>query len=1171
MSVTAEFETARNRQDLASQPEASAFVPANAGAGKTHVLVGRVIRLLLNGVPPERILCLTYTRAAAAEMSERLFDKLSGWIARDDRELTDLIREEVAQSDIDVHNLDEARRLFTRALETPGGLKVQTIHAFCERLLQRFPIEAGVVPGFHVLSETDSRDLMTLARAQVLTRDDDTIRDAVATITPFANEQAFSGLLYDLQKHAGKLLTAYGSNDTFPRLKTQLDQMFGLTGQETPASISQNFAGTLDRASLQHAAGLMAADAGKTNQAQASLVQRLLAASEPSDVFLQACHAVLTGKGAPKAVSKLVAGNFATANPDCTQALIALQDQVVGAQERLNACLVARATNALVFVGLEILKVFNSLKQNLAAYDFVDLIHQTVDLLRHNADAAWVLYKLDGGLDHILIDEAQDTSRDQWQIINALTEEFFAGEGARDGATRTVFAVGDRKQSIYSFQGADPREFDNQAGLYEALINNAGGIYREVRLEHSFRSSELVLRAVDRVFERDDASNGVTSSLQREVRHLPIRTGEQGLVEIWDLERGQPDDDVDHWVPRSGDVVDPPHQVMARRIAATVARWTHTQSPEMLKEGRPIRPSDILILVRQRSYLMAAIVRALKEAGVPVAGADRLKLLDHIAVQDLMALAQVCILPLDDLNLAGVLKSPLFTHDDGVTRFDDDNDLFGLAHKRGASSVWVNLRKAVAAGKPYANASGKLARWRGLASRSSVFDFFSTVLSRDGGRRALLGGLGPEAADPVDAFLQLALEYEQQHAPSLAGFLAWLEATQADIRRDMDQAGGEVRVMTVHGAKGLEAPIVFLPDTCSVPETRKVDNVLFTDAGVPVWRLKSDYATSVTDDLKNRAFEGLMEEYNRLLYVAMTRARYRLYVCGFVKQKGRKEQSEAPKASWYAMMHGALAGDEAALLRHHVDDDGYTVWRAGEPQVTDGKESAGGDAAEASAPPDWAHTRAHQVPAPHRWLAPSRMDAAGDAGDGWSSETALSPLAARTDTRFRRGQLVHRLLQSLPDLPDERRAAAARRFLAANGVSGAELDATVAEIQTLFSDPQFAAVFSAAGRAEVSIAAMIELPDQEKFGLTGQIDRLLVEAGRVLVVDFKTNRPPPTLVSDVPDIYLRQLAAYLKALERVYPGRAIECALLWTDAPALMPVPNSMLEAAWQASAITTA
>jgi len=1171
MSENPEFDIARNQQDLASGPEVSAFVPANAGAGKTHVLVGRVIRLLLNGVQPERILCLTYTRAAAAQMSERLFEKLSGWIAKDDSGLTALIRRDVAQSDIELPDLDEARRLFTRALETPGGLKVQTIHAFCERLLQRFPIEAGVVPGFHVLSETDSRDLMALARAQVLTRDDDRIRAAVSTITPFANEQTFSSLLHELQGHGSKLLASYGTDETFLRLKNQLNRLFGLTGEETSQDIAEDFAARLNRPSLQHAATLMATDSAATNTKQATLITCMLSAQNSQEVLSFAKQAVLTGKGKPKGDTALVTRKFDEQHPDCREALLDMCEQLLRELDSINALLIVHSTNALVYLGLEIISSFNGLKQNLAAYDFEDLIHQTVDLLRHNADAAWVLYKLDGGLDHILIDEAQDTSLDQWQIINALTEEFFAGEGARGGLTRTMFAVGDRKQSIYSFQGADPREFDKQAGLYEVLINNAGGEYREVPLEHSFRSSEMVLRAVDLVFARDDAKKGVTSDIQPDVRHLPIRKGEQGLVEIWDLERGQSDDDIQHWAPKSVDIVDPPHLKMARRIASMIAKWLSGEPREMLKSDRAILPSDILILVRQRSYLMAAIVRALKEAGVPVAGADRLKLLDHIAVQDLMALAQVCILPQDDLNLAGVLKSPLFTHDDDITRFDDDNDLFSLAHKRGANSLWLRLETAVEAGKPYSKTAEKLSRWRDLAARSGAFDFYTAVLSRDGGRRALLGGLGPEAADPVDAFLQLALEYEQQHTPSLAGFLAWLEATQADIKRDMDQAGGEVRVMTVHGAKGLEAPIVFLPDTCSAPETRKIGNVMFTDDYIPVWRLKSDYATSVTDALKNKAFENLTEEYNRLLYVAMTRARYRLYVCGFVKPRGKTAPGDAPKNSWYAMMHGALTSGVDPLLQHCSDRDGFSIWRAGEPQVSDDKENSGGIAVEASAPPDWAHVPARRISAPHRWLVPSHMDTASEAEDGWSSETALSPLAPRSDTRFRRGQLVHRLLQSLPELPDDKRAPAAEKFLAANGVTEPELGATVSEIMVLFSDPRFSGVFSAAARPEVSIAAMIDPPDQGKFGLTGQIDRLLVEADRVLVVDFKTNRPPPDSVQDVPDIYLRQLAAYSKALERVYPGRAIECALLWTDAPALMPVPDAMLEAAWQASVITTA
>ncbi len=1056
--------------------------------------------------------------------------------------------------------LREARRLFARAIETPGGLKIQTIHSFCSALLRRFPLEARVTPQF---TEMDERAAALLHSEIIEEIADSSQADLLYAVARHYSGESFDGLTAEIVRHR-------------THFTAELDEkaMGQLLGHPFVSGLDQVAKSVFlggEQALLDRLVPALLASGVNDQKAG----QKLATVTVLDIAALPAFESIfLTGSGAKIPFSAKI-GSFPTkkcqaALADIMPEVEAWMQRVEVARERRLAVETVERTRALHAFAEVFLPAYERAKQLRGWLDFDDLILRARDLVTDPRVAAWVLFRLDGGIDHILVDEAQDTSPVQWQVIERLAQEFTSGKGARADTLRTIFVVGDKKQSIYSFQGADAKEFDKQAGLYKTLIRNAGETYREVPLEHSFRSSELVLRAVDLVFKRDDASRGVTSAIQPEVRHLPIRRGEQGLVEIWDLERGQSDDEVQHWAPKSGEITDPPHLVMARRIAATVAAWTQGRSPEMLKQDRPVKPSDILILVRQRSYLMAAIVRALKEAGVPVAGADRLKLLDHIAIQDLMALAQVCILPQDDLNLAGVLKSPLFTHDDGVTRFDDDNDLFKLAHQREAGNIRDRLEKAAEAGRPYTNACEQLARWRDLAARSSVFDFYSSVLSRDGGRRALLGGLGPEAADPIDAFLQLALEYEQQHAPSLAGFLAWLEATQADIRRDMDQAGGEVRVMTVHGAKGLEAPIVFLPDTCSAPETRKIDNVLFTDSNIPVWRLKSDYATKVTEALKDRAFEGLMEEYNRLLYVAMTRARYRLYVCGFVKPKSKTAPAEAPGASWYAMMHAALTGGETPLLHQHVGSEGFCTWRAGKPEVGDDKESSSGSAAQASAPPAWAHVAARSVAAPNRWLAPSRLDAAGETEDGWSSETALSPLAPLSHTRFRRGQLVHRLLQSLPELADAQREPAARRFLTANGVTEPELDATVSEIMALFADARFAGVFSAAARPEVSIAAMIDLPDQDRLGLTGQIDRLLVEPDRVLVVDFKTNRPPPDSVNDVPGIYLRQLAAYTKAIARVYPGRAIECALLWTDAPALMPIPNAMLEEAWQRSAITT-
>jgi ATP-dependent helicase/nuclease subunit A len=1161
MTVISPGEQASELQEQASKPDASVFVPANAGAGKTHVLVARVIRLLLSGVQPERILCLTYTRAAAAEMSDRLFDKLSKWIALDDNRLIDQIHKDAGKFRRDELELAQARRLFTRALETPGRLKVQTIHAFCERLLQRFPIEAGVVPGFHVLSEPDSRDLMALARAQVLTRDDDKIREAVSVFVRFANEQQFAGLLDELKNRSSKLLHKYGSANEFGTLHDNLNQLFGLNDDETPQSIAGTFKKAISHLDLVRARVTLAQSDKQTDTRQLAHLEKLLAANDPETKLASARKLSFKTDGDPKQDASLITKDIAEANPGVRETLCELRDISALLDPRFKAATIINSTHALTFAGLEILKTFNAMKRDLAGYDFADLIDQTVELLRDKPDAAWVLYKLDGGLDHILIDEAQDTSPEQWQIINALTEEFFSGEGARPDIARTVFAVGDRKQSIYSFQGADPEKFDDQATYYQRRIGEAGATYREVSLEHSFRSSELILKAVDKVFKRDDARRGVVSALQPEVTHKTTRPGEKGLVEIWDLVCGQPGEDTSHWEPKSATYEDPPHLAMARRIADTIRGWLYDAPVELLAHDRPVQASDILILVRRRSYLMAAIVRALKEANVPVAGADRLKLLDHIAVQDLMALAQTCILPQDDLSLAGLLKSQLFTHDDSHTRFTED-DLFALAHERKSTSLWQRLKQAADQGKPYRQTIEKLERWRDLASRERVYEFYSTVLSRDGGRRAMLAGLGPEAADPIDAFVQLSMDYEQQHTGTLAGFLAWLEATQADIKRDMDQSGGEVRVMTVHGAKGLEAPIVFLPDTCSVPDSQKTGKIQFA-GDVPVWTLKSDYSTSQTRQLQEQAYQQALEEHNRLLYVAMTRARYRLYVCGFVKS----EDAKLADNFWYSMIGCALTGNENPLLQE-THDDGFKLWRAGEPQVPEVKSGSGETPSQACKPPDWTAQMAPAIARPHRWLVPSKIEAAGEADDGWSNEIALSPLKPRNDTRFRRGTLVHRLLQTLPDLPPDQREAAARRYLTANAAT--QVEATVEEVMQLFADPEFAAVFSAAGRAEVSIAAMIDTPNGERFGLTGQIDRLLVEPARVLVVDFKTNRPPPSEVAQVPDIYLRQLAAYKRALGPIYPEKRIECALLWTDAPRLMPIPDHMLEEAWAKAAITT-
>ncbi len=859
--------------------------------------------------------------------------------------------------------------------------------------------------------------------------------------------------------------------------------------------------------------------------------------------------------------------------PEALELLLDTQTAYVAAVNRIKALSVRDATEALVAVALAVIAQYEALKQQASAYDYADLISRTNGLLNQGEAAAWVLYKLDRGIDHILIDEAQDTSPDQWDIIDAIANEFFAGEGAGD-APRTMFAVGDRKQSIYSFQGADPDIFEASLAGYRARVQAARGEFEDVGLLTSFRSSKAVLAAVDLVFAFDDTAKGVIPAGGDLVRHTPSRLDADGLVEIWEIERQPKTTRADPWQDGepavSGVPGEPANVRLAQRLARTIRGWLDEHNPEKLAEGVPVRPEHILILVRERASLMEAIVRALKDEQVPVAGADRLRLLEHITAQDLMALGRFVILPEDDLSLASLIQSPLLARDDGG-RFNDDDDIFPLAHERGSATLWQRLDEAVARGRPYAKALAQLSKWRDEAGRTGVYRFYACVLSRDGGRAAFLRAIGHEAGEPVDAFLQQCLEYEREGASTMAGFLGWLEATSASLKRDMEQGAGEVRVMTVHGAKGLEAPIVILPDTCSKPDGKKVGSIVFDTSGddpLPVWRLKSDFEIEYTKELKDAAQEKLMEEYNRLLYVAMTRARDRLYVCGFKKSKKDDWETDEPdEGTWYHSVR-------RALVDHGVTPevrDGRKVWRFGSGTVGDLKPQALVIREADIVLPAWASTPARPVVWPQRWLAPSKLAEGPQGEDGWSGEVALSPLAPRLDeTRFRRGELVHRLLQTLPGLAMEQREPAARRYLSRNGIAEPELSATVAEINKLFADQRFAGVFSAGAQAEVSIAGLVDPPQAVRFGLSGQIDRLLVTDSRVLVVDFKTNRPPPSSPDAVPEAYLRQLAAYAHVLARIYPDREIECALLWTDAPELMVIPQAMLDRAWQASLFTS-
>jgi ATP-dependent helicase/nuclease subunit A len=1128
------------RQIEASDPEISAWVSANAGSGKTHVLAQRVIRLLLNGVDPAKILCITFTKAAAGNMANRVFDTLSRWTTMPDAELAAAV-EAVGSGKTNIARLARARRLFATALETPGGLKVQTIHAFCTRLLHQFPFEANVAARFTVLDGAAEQQLLDQLVLGVLlegaTQPEGAIGHALARAITFAADQTLKDVIREAigERHAVQAwLDAAGD---VASAAVQLSATLGIDpGDSTESVDAELIDGSPFTPGEWPAIAAALARGSKTDRDQADRFATLAntAGAERIDTYV----AIFCGiKPELKRRDRVVTQRIRDENPALCERLSAEQERVCALLERRRAVVSRDRTAALMTIVDAVLRRYQAEKDRRGLLDYSDLIDKTLALFK-SVTAAWVLYKLDLGIDHLLIDEAQDTSPEQWRIVETLANEFAAGAGARSLVKRTLFAVGDDKQSIFSFQGAAPQKFAEMRRSFGNRFRAAGLDWRPVELRVSFRSGESVLGAVDEVYKRPQAHEGLTADPVGTV-HQALPDAAPGVVELWSLIRAEKNQEIDGWdAPFDEPSVRSPQVLLARRIAATVKAWCNS--------GR--RPGDVLILVRQRGPLFEAIIRALKAADVDVAGADRLVLTEHIAVMDLMVLADALLLPQDDLALATVLRSPLFG-------FSDDQ-LFALAWNR-KTPLRTALRERAASDAACAAVAARLDRLAERAREQTPFAFFARLLGADGGRRRFLERLGPEANDALDEFLNLALDYESRETPSLQGFIAWLRSAQAEVKRDMEITRDEVRVMTVHGAKGLEAPIVILADTTTRPAGPRDPRLLAVPAGggspgspdLIVWAQRQADDVPPVRAARDRARRAAKDEYRRLLYVAMTRAAERLVVCG------HEGLTSKPQDCWYDLVCDALWERSAEEPADHGAEP-VRRFRKGTGSAPDAAPHAAQQAFDLVEP----------LPG---WLSRDVGPAVHDGAITPSSAFALSaqqrrpvfPLGMEGSKGRARGRLVHRLLQALPDIPPARREAAALRYLDrhAKEFSADELQAMLAEVMAVLDAPGFAPLFAAGSRGEAPIVGRIARPGRPPRLVNGQVDRLAVTAGEVLIADYKTDRPVPRIA---PPAYATQLALYRAVLTALYPGRTVRAALLWTETPELAAIPAEDLDRA---------
>ncbi len=1131
---------ADRRQRIAADPAHSAWVAASAGTGKTKVLSDRVLNLLLDGTPPERLLCLTYTRAAAAEMSARIAATLAGWAAMPEPELVKALalRTDAPPSG---ERVRAARRLFARVLDAPGGLRIQTIHGFCQSLLARFPLEARLAPHFRVAEEATAAVLLLEARRFLFTaagsggRPD--IAAAIAEAAVHATEDDFAELIGKVIQERARFTRALRHHGGLDGLIAVIHRLLevppDLTQEAAIAAACEDTA--FDGAGLKSASAVLVAGSPTDRDRGQGIADWLANPARRVQGFLRYRGFFLTKNEDVR--KSLITVGVSAAAPGAEAALAAEAERLSKLDDRCNRIAVARATAALYRLADGLLREYGRLKNERALLDYDDLILTARDLLVRADFAPWVLYKLDGGIDHILIDEAQDTNPEQWELVAALAQEFFAGEGAR-ALGRTVFAVGDVKQSIFSFQRADPAAFQRMRRHFAERIRAAGASFAEVPLTQSFRSAPAVLQAVDAIFAQSPARDGVVPGGEL-LEHQPHRAGAAGLVEVWPLPPLEEGAKSEPWQPPVGRRFQrKPRErlikLLARRIAAM------TGGAEMLESrGRPIRPGDIMVLVRRRGDFVDLLVKELKALGVPVAGLDRMVLMKQLAIEDLVAFGAALLHPEDDLTLAAVLKSPLI----GL----DEDQLFRLAAGR-QGRLWPALIRRAQSEAEFRPAAALLSHFLARADYLRPYELYAELLGRRGGRRRLLQRLGPDAADPIEEFLTRALAFERDHAASLQGFLAWLADGEIEIKRELDRGLGLVRIMTVHGAKGLQAPVVILPDTTQLPNHNR-PLLWRAEDGLCFWVPVKKHDGAVTRAARAAAERAEAEEHRRLLYVALTRAEDRLIVCGWPGKNGA-----AVEGSWYELVRAGLEGAAESVTFDFTAEGGWSGpgLRLASPQsatVEPGKAVA--EAAAAGPPPDWLSRTAPTEPDPPRPLAPSRPTL--------EEPPVRSPLGPDQGRAFQRGRLVHRMLETLPDLTAAERADAARRYLALAAVDldEAERAALAAETLAVLADPAFAALWGPRSLAEVPVVGRLG-----RSVIAGRIDRLVVEDGRVTILDYKTNRAAPTEPVAVPPAYLGQMAAYRAALSQIYPGFDIRCALLWTDGPRLMEIPGELLDRA---------
>ncbi len=1142
-------------QQEASDPSHSVWVSASAGTGKTRILTHRVLRLLLQNVPAHRILCITFTNAAAAEMNGRIQENLAEWAGFTNeklkKELYKLTGQEVYDSD-----LSKARTLFSEVLESPGGMRIQTIHSFCQQILGRFPVEAKIPPNFSVMDESESRKILEEARNEIIMRADlghqghkehKKLADAIDILLHDGSEDELTDLLNRATRLRNEILTLV-DQISWTQIEQYLSELLNIDSTASLDDILDDYllgfslrSPALEK--LMHAFEHKGSHIEKKNQlpAMAAFLNQPYQQKNLLDIwktvfFTHKNERRKLGHFPTKAVKEYL--------PEAEDIIEAEQEALSLFIEKQAAYLTLQRSMAFIYLSSQVLLCWQKRKIEKMLLDYDDLIDKTATLLdnKDNPNTIdWVHYKLDEGIDHILVDEAQDTSPNQWKIITKLSEVFFEGDGRLEQHKRSLFVVGDYKQSIYSFQGARPEHFRKIQNKYNRLgITN-------INLITNFRSTPPILSFTDMVFNNNPATSilnnrakdGVIAHNEDDLYHQPVRLEENGCVEIWPLIPADKKSNINFSFPLQLNDKDNLYEKMAETIAIRI--------DQLLKEGfyvsskkRPCEPKDFLILLRKRHPLVTPLTKALKKYHIPTAGKDRLNILEHIAIQDLLALAHFMLQPNDDYSLACALRSPLFEI--------SEDDLYSLSYKR-RSTLFEALKAKQEENPRFKKSYDKLSYFRQIVDFRTAFEFFSEVLTQ-GGYENMLKRLGDEAKDAFNEFLDFCLHWEKRNPPLLETFMRTLDTNAIDIKREYEsnETFNAVRIMTTHGSKGLQAPIVILPDTnmLSTKTSNEIEVYPYKDADLILWTkgIKPEVMLGLEEDQKSNH----LKESHRLLYVALTRAEDYLIIGGWERGKVKSEDYEY---SWYDHIDHAKKQNQHYFIKntsiklpYFEADSIYTL--SHQPQKTAPSTTLAEKQAILPSLPSYFFEPPKGESRPYTPLTPGMVH-----NEDMAARSPLDDIDLKN--MFNRGLIIHKLFELLPQIPIKDRKKTTQDYLSRKiwNLSQKQQTQILKEIFTILEDSQFSPIFSPKALAEVPISGIIN-----KNVISGRIDRLLITDNDIFIIDFKTNRKPALNPQDVPDIYIKQLRIYQQLLKQVWPHKKIHTALLWTDNCQLMVMDN---------------